>query len=45
MDEENPLAGILATMTIAIRATYHTTLQATPMQLVFGRNSILKYRT
>ena len=25
----------------AIRATYHTTLKATPMQLVFGRDSIL----
>jgi hypothetical protein len=25
----------------AIRATYHTTLQATPMQLVFGRDALL----
>jgi hypothetical protein len=45
MDEKNPWAGILAATMFAIRATYHTTLQATPMQLVFGRDSILKYRT
>ena len=25
----------------AVRATYHTTLQATPSQLVFGRDAIL----
>ena len=25
----------------ALRATYHTTTQATPMQLVFGRDAIL----
>jgi hypothetical protein len=25
----------------AIRANYHTTMQATPMQLVFGHDSIL----
>ena len=25
----------------AVRATYHTTLQATPMQCVFGRDAIL----
>jgi hypothetical protein len=25
---------------LAIRSTYHTTLQATPCQLVFGRNMI-----
>jgi hypothetical protein len=45
MDEENPWAGFLAAMMFAIRATYHTTLQATPMQPVFGRASILKYQT
>jgi hypothetical protein len=42
---ENLWAGILPAMIFAIRATYHTTLQATPMQLVFERDSILKYRT
>jgi hypothetical protein len=25
----------------ALHATYHTTLQATPMQLVFGRDAML----
>ena len=28
----------------AVRATYHTTLQASPMQLVFGRDAILKIK-
>ena len=41
MDEENPWAGILAATAFAVRATYHTTLQATPGQLVFGRDMIL----
>jgi transposase InsO family protein len=33
--------GILAATMFAIRATYHTTMQATPAQLVFGRDVIL----
>ena len=33
--------GILAAAAFAIRATYHTTLQHTPSQLVFGRDAIL----
>ena len=33
--------GILSSVMFALRATYHTTLQATPMQLVFGRDAIL----
>jgi hypothetical protein len=45
MDEENPWAGISAATMFAIRATYHNTLQATPLQLVFGHDSILKYQT
>ncbi len=28
----------------AVRATYHTTLQASPMQLVFGRDAILNVK-
>ena len=28
----------------AVRATYHTTLQASPMQLVFGRDYILNIK-
>ena len=41
IDEADPWAGILAAAMFAIRATYHTTLQATPMQLVFGRDAIM----
>mmetsp|Transcript_17305 Transcript_17305/g.47261 ORF Transcript_17305/g.47261 Transcript_17305/m.47261 type:complete len:109 (-) Transcript_17305:3-329(-) len=37
LDEDDPWAGILAAVMFATRATYHTTLQATPSQLVFGR--------
>ena len=37
----NPWSGILASNMFAIRATYHTTLQASPMQLVFGQDAIL----
>ena len=41
LDEEDPWSGILAATMFATRATYHTTLQATPSQLVFGRDAIL----
>ena len=37
----DPWSGILATTMFAVRATYHTTLQAYPMQLLFGRDAIL----
>ena len=40
-DERNPWKGVLAATMFATRATYHTTLKATPMQLVFGRDAIL----
>lgn len=43
-DEPNPLRGVLAAVGFAVRSTYHTTLQATPAQLVFGRDSILNIR-
>ena len=39
--ENDPWSGILAAVMFATRATFHTTLQATPMQLVFGRDAIL----
>ncbi len=39
--EKDPWTGVLAAVSFATRATYHTTLQATPAQLVFGRDSIL----
>ena len=41
MDEEDPWSGILAAVMFALRSTYHTTLEATPMQLVFGRDAML----
>jgi hypothetical protein len=41
MDQKDPWSGILAATMFAVRATFHTTLQATPMQLVFGRDAIL----
>jgi hypothetical protein len=33
--------GILAAIAFALRSTYHMTLQATPGQLVFGRDMVL----
>ena len=41
LDQEDPWSGILAAVMFATRATYHTTLGATPAQLVFGRDAIL----
>ena len=41
VDEEDPWSGVLAATMFAVRATYHTTLQATPSQCVFGRDAIL----
>jgi hypothetical protein len=35
------LDGILSAIMFGLRATYHITLQATPAQLVFGRDAIL----
>ena len=37
-------SDILAATMFATRATYHTTLQAYPMQLVFGRDAILNIK-
>ena len=44
MDTNNPWAGILAATMFSVCATYHTTLQASPMQLVFGRDAILNVK-
>ena len=41
IDENDPFSGILAAVAWATRSTYHTTLQATPGQLVFGRDMVL----
>ena len=37
----NPWSGILAATMFAVRENYHTTLQASKIQLVFGRYTIL----
>ncbi len=44
MEEEDPIDGILAAVAFGIRATFHTTLEASPSQLVFGRDAILNIR-
>ena len=40
----DPWSGILAATMFAVGATYHTTLQASPMQLVFGQDAILNIK-
>ena len=40
----NPWSGILEATMFSVRATYHTTLQAYKMQLVFGRDTILNIK-
>lgn len=44
IDEQDPWTGVLAATMFATRATYHTTTQATPTQLVFGRDAILNIK-
>eukprot|EP00957_Ditylum_brightwellii_P121454 9262698-Ditylum_brightwellii.AAC.1 len=44
IDEKDPRTGILSGVTFATRATVHTTMQTTPIQLVFGRDTILNVR-
>mmetsp|Transcript_36964 Transcript_36964/g.54259 ORF Transcript_36964/g.54259 Transcript_36964/m.54259 type:complete len:128 (-) Transcript_36964:28-411(-) len=41
LDEKDPFAGLLSAVAFETIATVHTTLQATPGQLVFGRDAIL----
>ena len=41
LEEQDPWSGILAAIMFGVRATYHTTLEATPSQLEFGRDAIL----
>jgi hypothetical protein len=41
---ENPWGGILSAAMFALCATYHTTLQATPIQLVFGCDAMLNVK-
>ena len=44
MVNTNPRSGILAATMFSVRTTYHTTPQASPRQLVFGRYSILNIK-
>ena len=41
LEEQDPWSGILSAIMFGVRAIYHTTLKATPTQLVFGRDAIL----
>ena len=41
---KDPWSGILAATMFVIRATYHTTLQASLMQLLFVRDTILNIK-
>ena len=41
LDDVNPFEPFLTATAYAIRSTYHTTLQASPGQLVFGRDMIM----
>jgi len=40
LDEDDPWKGILSATAFAVRSTFHTTLQSSPGQLVFGRDMI-----
>ena len=44
LDPYEPFREFLSAAGFAIRATYHTTLQASPAQLVFGRDMILPFK-
>ena len=41
-DPKEPWKGYLANIAFAIQSTYHTTLKATPAELVFGRDMIFQ---
>jgi hypothetical protein len=41
MDEKDPWGPFFSSAAYAIRSTFHTTLKATPGQLVFGRDMVL----
>eukprot|EP00957_Ditylum_brightwellii_P151970 11572308-Ditylum_brightwellii.AAC.1 len=44
IDEKDPWTGIMSAVIFATRATVHTTMQAIPMQLVFGKDAILNVK-
>ena len=41
LEQNDPWSGILLAVIFAMQSTVHTTMQATPMQLVFGRDAIM----
>ena len=41
LEQDDPWSEILSAVIFAMRSTVHTTTQATPMQLVFGRDAIM----
>ena len=41
LDLKDPFSSFLSAAAYAVRSTYHTTLEATPAELVFGRNTFL----
>ena len=41
---KNPWSGILSATMFDVRTTYHTTLQASTMHIVFGRDAILNIK-
>ena len=41
LDKNDPWSGALSATVLAVRGTYHTMLQATPCQVVFGNGMIL----
>lgn len=43
-DFQSNIQGVINAIMFAVRATYHTTLQASPMQLVFGRDAIFNIK-
>ena len=43
-DEDDPWKGIISAAAFAVQSTFHTTLQQTPGQLVFGCNMIFNIK-
>ena len=44
LEEDDPWKGILSATAFAVRSTFHTTLQNSPGQLVFGRDMIFNIK-
>ena len=44
LDKVDPWGDILAVARFSVRATYHTTMRASPMQLFFERDTILNIK-